>query len=135
MASLEGLIHFSSSYIIFKFLSLILESTILDEVNYLLSSVGTISKRIISIEELCRVASSMFVAIIESLFHIRLDGIVRSPISRNDYVMNAQKVIDHLSYRIDMDLQHITGEAVVDGDLRTLSNLIHLLYRIQGIRR
>ena len=101
----------------------------LDEVNSLLVAVGISSKRISSMDELTRVASSMFVAIFESLFQVRLEGIIRNPYSTMDYVINAQLVVDGLSHQIQMDLQHISGESIVNGDIRALSNLIHILYR------
>lgn len=44
---------------------------LLANTNNLLSAVGISAKKISSIRELCRVASSMFVAIFESLFHVR----------------------------------------------------------------
>jgi Domain of unknown function (DUF5745) len=71
----------------------------------------------------------MFVAVFESLFHVRLKGIIRNPYSTTDYVINASLVIEGLSHQIQMDLQHIGGESIVNGDIRSLSNLIHILYR------
>jgi hypothetical protein len=75
----------------------------------------------------------MFVAVFESLFRVRLDGIIRSPITRADYINNAQRVIDGISQQIQMDLQHITGDSIVEGDLRALSNLVRILFRILNI--
>lgn len=105
------------------------DAELLDEVNSLLVAVGISSKRISSLDELTRVASSMFVAIFESLFQVRLEGIIRNPYTTMDYVINAQLVVDGLSHQIQMDLQHISGESIVNGDVRALSNLIHILYR------
>eukprot|EP00596_Hydrurales_sp_CCMP1899_P007199 CAMPEP_0119038906 /NCGR_PEP_ID=MMETSP1177-20130426/8086_1 /TAXON_ID=2985 /ORGANISM="Ochromonas sp, Strain CCMP1899" /LENGTH=374 /DNA_ID=CAMNT_0007002075 /DNA_START=380 /DNA_END=1501 /DNA_ORIENTATION=- len=80
--------------------------------------------------ELTRVASSMFVAVFESLFHVRLEGIIRNPQNKDEYAHNAQRVIDSLSERIQMDLQHITGDLIVRGDRNALSNLVHIFVRI-----
>ena len=110
-------------------LILFVDAELLDEVNSLLVAVGISSKRISSLDELTRVASSMFVAIFESLFQVRLEGIIRNPYTTMDYVINAQLVVDGLSHQIQMDLQHISGESIVNGDVRALSNLIHILYR------
>ena len=77
----------------------------------------------------------MFVALFESLFKLRLGGIVRNPYSKMDYIINAQLVVDGLSHQIQMDLQHITGESIVAGDLRSLTNLIHILFRCVNMRR
>ena len=76
--------------------------------------------------ELTRVASSMFVAVFEALFHVRLEGIIRSPHTKEDYEFNVQRVIDGLGEQINMNLQHIPGHAIVQGDFRALSNLVHI---------
>jgi hypothetical protein len=95
-------------------------------VNNLLAAVGITTKKITSIQELTRVASSMFVAVFEALFHVRLTGIVRQPTTKEDYEFNVQRVIDGLGAQINMNLQHIPGRAIVQGDIRALSNLVHI---------
>ena len=87
---------------------------------------GITTKKIASIQELTRVASSMFVAVFEALFHVRLTGIVRQPTTKEDYEFNVQRVIDGLGAQINMNLQHIPGRAIVQGDIRALSNLVHI---------
>lgn len=87
-----------------------------------------------SLNELTRVGSSLFVAVYESLFHVRLDGVARNPKSRESYAINVQRVIDSLSRHISMDLRHIRGRAIVQGDLRALSNLVHIFIRIVAIQ-
>ena len=106
---------------------------LLSDTNKLLSQVGISSKTILSVEELSRVSSSMFVAIFESLFLQRIDGIIRSPKSTLDYECNAQLVVDSLSEQIEMDLKHITGRLIAQGDLRALHNLVHIFLRIVSI--
>lgn len=108
-------------------------SVLLSNTNKLLFAVGISAKKIVSTEELSRVASSMIVAIFESLFHQRIDGIIRNPTSIHHYERNAQLVIDSLSDQIQLDLQHITGKSIVKGDLRVLSNLVHILVRIVSL--
>lgn len=110
-------------------------SVLLANTNRLLSAVGISAKRIESTEELSRVASSLFVAVYESLFHQKISGVVRNPRSRSDYERNAQLVIDSLSDQIQLDLKHITGQSIVSGDLRVLSNLVHILVRIVSLTR
>ena len=94
--------------------------------NNLLSAVGITTKKITSMNELTRVASSMFVAVFEALFHVRLDGIIRTPHTKEDYEFNVQRVIDGLGEQISMNLEHIPGHAIVQGDFRALSNLVHI---------
>lgn len=105
-------------------------TTVLANTNSLLSIVGISAKKVTSISELTRVASSMFVAVFESLFHVRLERIIRNPQTKDEYAHNAQRVIDSLSERIQMDLQHITGDLIVRGDIGALSNLVHIFIRI-----
>ncbi|CAN0090648.1 unnamed protein product, partial [Phaeothamnion confervicola] len=91
------------------------EQSILASINTLLDRVGISAKPIRSFEELRKSASSMFVAIFEAMFHMRMPGIVRRPARVSDYVHNAQLVVDALASD-DLDLSHITGEAIVRGD-------------------
>jgi len=108
-------------------------SSLLLNTNNLLSAVGITAKKISSINELTRVASSMFVAVYEALFQRRLEGIVRENPSKSDYEFNVQSVIDGLSDEIKMDLQHITGKSIVQGDIRALTHLVHIFVRIVAI--
>jgi hypothetical protein len=110
-------------------------SVLLSNTNKLLSAVGISAKTILSTEELTRVASSMFVAVFESLFHMRIEEVIRNPQLKIDYETNAQLVVDSLSDQIQMDLKHITGQSIVNGDIRSLSNLVHILVRIVSITR
>ena len=110
-------------------------SQLLWHTNNLLSAVGINAKKISSANELTRVASSMFVAVFEALFHVRLEDIVRNPQTKEDYENNAQRVIDEMSDQIEMDLQHISGRSVVQGDIQALSNLVQIFVRIVAITR
>ena len=75
-------------------------STILSNTNNLLSIIGISTKKVTSMGELVKVASSMFVAVFESLFHVRLEGIIRNPQSRDEYAHNAQRVIDRFQMSV-----------------------------------
>ena len=108
---------------------------LLHNTNQMLSLIGINrhGKKIMSIEELQRVASSMFVAIYESLFQERIDGIIRNPQAIEDYEENAQMIVDRVGDRIHMGLQHITGAAITEGDLMAILNLINIFTRIANI--
>ena len=108
---------------------------LLSSTNKLLKLVRILSKPLMSIEELCRVSSSLFVAVFEALFNMRVEKVNRKPKTKNDYIQNAQLVVDHLSEQIQMNLKHITGKAIVEGDKRALSNLVHIFMRIVSITR
>lgn len=58
---------------------------LLHATNTLLASVGITAKQIMSYDELFRVSSSMFVAIFETIFKCRIEGINRDPQSPEDY--------------------------------------------------
>jgi len=110
------------------------EMELTNNVNYLLKLVGINNEdQKVGVHELRRVASSIFVALFEKLFSTRLDGIIRRPNTKSDYEMNAQRVVDGLSNQIDLDLPHITGMNIVNGDLRALSNLVHIFFHIVSI--
>lgn len=110
-------------------------STLIANTNKLLQTVGIGGKEILTMKELIRVAPSMFVAVFESFFHTRIEGIIRNPISTEDYEINAQLVINSLSDQINIDLTHITGKSIVSGDPQDLSNLIHIFMRIISLTR
>lgn len=63
-----------------------LVTVLLQDTNKLLSAVGIGGKQVLSYNELCRVSSSLFVAVFEALFNIRIDGINRNPRSQTDYI-------------------------------------------------
>jgi hypothetical protein len=106
---------------------------LLIDTNNLLSAVSISTKKINSVGELSRVASSIFVKIFESIFHLHLEEIIRNPQTVEEYAANAQIVIDALSEQIQMDLQHITGDSIALGDIRPISNLINIFVRIISI--
>jgi len=108
---------------------------LLSKTNRLLTAVCIPAKKITSFEELTRVSSSMFVAIFEALFHVRIDEIDRSPKSKMAYEQNVQLVVNHLSEQIGINLKHITGELIINGDFKTISNLVNILIGIVSIAR
>jgi hypothetical protein len=106
---------------------------LIDNTNKLLADIGIAKRKIQSKEELIRVAPSLVVAVFEALYHVRIDGIIRNPLSQKDYESNAQYVIDSLSEQINIDLTHITGKAIVEGDLQALANLVFIFKRIVAL--
>ena len=77
----------------------------LTKANMLLRVTGVNSKPMGTVDELRKCASSMFVAVIESMVNRRIAHIVRAPKRRSDYVRNAQSVIDILNVVLRSDLQ------------------------------
>lgn len=63
---------------------------LLADTNNLLTAAGIGGKQIASISELSRVASSMFVAIFEAVYHTRVDGENEIPCSKNSTHINVQ---------------------------------------------
>lgn len=63
---------------------------------------------------------------------VRQRGVVRKPAHVHNYVHNAQMVVDALAGPIlNMDLSHITGEAIVRGD----TVAIRSVNKLSSIRR
>lgn len=106
------------------------EKAIIDQTNELLSSVGIIKKDIHSFSQLARVAPSMFVAIYEILYQVRLEDIIRTPTTHEDYVTNSKIVIDSLSSHLSIDLSHIQPKKIASGDFLSLSNLLNIFTTI-----
>ncbi len=115
------------------------EEDLLHNINELLSRVhiqgkGKHLKSIRRIDELQKSASSMFVAIFEALFHVQLVDIVRHPRSLQDYVANADAVVDAFSLVLNMSLSHIKGEDIVTGDITAIKNLVDVLIGISQVK-
>ncbi len=115
------------------------EEDLLHNINELLSRVnihgrGKHLKSIRRIDELQKSASSMFVAIFEALFHVQLVDIVRHPRSLQDYVANAEAVVDALSLVFNMSLSHIKGKDIGTGDITAIRNLVDILVGISQVK-
>lgn len=111
------------------------EMELVEATNDLLREIGAFPKLIQSFEELTKVASSMFVAIFENIFQVRLEGIARLPQTYPDYVGNVQRVIDELSRCAGVDLSHISGESIVDGDRVAIQNLVRVFWRVLSVTK
>ena len=110
------------------------EELILRNTNELLRSVGVASKKISHFSELQKSASSMFVAIFEAMFQVRLKGVIRKPSHVKDYEHNAQAVITALGNSIlSMDLSHISGASIVNGDSHAIMNLVDIFVGISEV--
>eukprot|EP01031_Cornospumella_fuschlensis_P032038 gene32038-38740_t len=103
------------------------------DMNKLLAATGIAAKRIRSLSELARVASSIFVALFEHVYHTRIDEVIREPKTREDYEYNAQLVVDRLGEQINYDLSYITGAQIVDSDVTALANLVDIFTRLLAI--
>ena len=69
----------------------------------------------------------MFVLVFENVLHCKLQEKIDPPHSREDNIHNLQSLIDSLAIDIlNIDLSHITGEAVVSGDRQALCNLLEI---------
>ena len=72
----------------------------------------------------------MFVAVFEAIFSTRIEKINRKPLSIEDYAFNAQRVIDSLRSVLPSKVvlpPSITGEAIAQGDIPSLTFLVSLL--------
>lgn len=108
------------------------DSDLVEAINDLLKFAG-LKRKLISSDELASVSSSLFVSLFETLFSCRLPGINPNPLTHEDYCANTQVVLDSISQRFDINLHHISGDDIVKGDMRALSNLTAIMQRIVGI--
>ena len=87
---------------------------VVERANALLPRVGQEGFK--DVEELKRLACSMFVYLFESLFHT-LEGIERRPRFKAEYAFNADQVIQALSDIVGADLSYISGSEIADVSL------------------
>ncbi|KAG5184489.1 hypothetical protein JKP88DRAFT_194951, partial [Tribonema minus] len=110
------------------------DEVLLRKINTLLTRVGIPAKPITSFNEVKKSASSMFVAIFEGMFKVTREGIVRKPTQLQDYVRNAQVIIDALDKEIlHINLDHVTGAAVARGDAQAIHNLVDIFFGISDM--
>ncbi len=115
------------------------EDLLLRHTNELLSRVdiqglGKHFKSIHNVGVLKKSASSMFVAIFEALFHVQLVDIIRSPNSLEDYIANAEAVVDALSLVFNMSISHIKGKDIATGNITAIRNLVDILMGISLVK-
>ena len=99
--------------------------------NAILTNIGITTKKVNSFGELQRIASSMFVAMLERGFNMRIKGIVRQredgrQLTQEDYIHNVQRVIQEMEGLVGTNLSHITGKGIVRGETKSLYHLLTL---------
>lgn len=106
------------------------DEAILYNVNELLSKMGFIAPPITSMTKLIKDASSIFVLIFEKMFNKKYKNIIRDPQSKEDYAENLQTIINELKWTVAIDLSHIRGKEIVEGDKEKIGYLLNLLMRV-----
>ena len=104
--------------------------SVLTKTNFLIQTAEVRAEPITSLRELEQCAASMFVAIFESMFRVRLRGIVREPERLQDYAQNAQLVIDAISSAFHVDIRHINGNLICAGHRASISTLVDVFIEI-----
>ena len=99
---------------------------VLERTNKLISAVGLQAKPIAAVAELKQCATSMFVAIFEAMFRVRVRGIVRVPKYTKDYKENAQLIINALTTAFRVDISHLNGSLICEGDITAISELVNI---------
>ena len=106
----------------------------MNQTNGLLKSIGIATKPLNSVSQVTKNASSMFVAVFEALFQVRLKAVHRKPSQPGHYEHNAQMVLNALSNSIlNMDLSYITGQSIVAGDQSSIANLVDIFVGISEV--
>ncbi|XP_046855690.1 centrosomal protein of 95 kDa-like [Xenia sp. Carnegie-2017] len=79
------------------------------------------------VQSLKECADSYFVAVYEGILGEKITGIVENAVSREQRIDNCDRVILTLSHDVlNVDLSHITGENIVNGDETTIQNLLEI---------
>ena len=68
----------------------------------------------------------MFVAIFEAMFRVRVRGIVRVPKYTKDYKENAQLIDNALTTAFRVDISHLNGSLICEGDITAISELVNI---------
>eukprot|EP01038_Epipyxis_sp_PR26KG_P012322 gene12322-16526_t len=92
-------------------------------------------KKIVNLLEQNELTSSvasknLFVAAYEALYQTQMPEINRNPVENKDHVDNSQCIIDNLSRKLKLDLSHITGQLLVEGDLIAIKKLVDIFFYI-----
>lgn len=102
---------------------------LLNAANSLILSCGLSPEPLRNAADLQSSASSLFVALFESLFDVRLPGILRSPNGLDDLEHNAGVVLEALRSTLPPKVAipaDITGHAVASGDLPSIAFLVRI---------
>ena len=102
---------------------------LLNAANSLILSCGLSPEPLRNAADLQSSASSLFVALFESLFDVRLPGILRSPNGLDDLEYNAGVVLEALRSTLPPKVAipaDITGHAVASGDLPSIAFLVRI---------
>ncbi|CAK9016301.1 Centrosomal protein of 95 kDa (Cep95) (Coiled-coil domain-containing protein 45) [Durusdinium trenchii] len=100
--------------------------SIVRRTNELFVKLNITTRPIQAFEELQKSASSMFVAIFETLFNVRLKNVIRKPRVVTDYIANAQLVMTALSESLPIDLSFLSGEAIYHGDPMQIHHMLSI---------
>ena len=105
----------------------VVEADVLERTNKLISVVGLSAKPIAEISELQQCAASMFVAIFESMFRVRVRDIIRVPTYPEDYKRNAQLIIKALTSAFRVEIPAVTGNLICEGDVKAISDVVDVI--------
>jgi len=103
-----------------------LHEDIVRRTNELFVKLNITTRPIQAFEELQKSASSMFVAIFETLFNVRLKNVIRKPRVVTDYITNAELVMTALSESLPLDLSFLSGEAIYRGDPHQIDQMLKI---------
>jgi len=103
------------------------DADMVETANELLAAVGGAGRRIESLEELQASASSLFVAVFESVFEVELIKVRREHLSDDDLAANAQEVVDATQGWLQETIpEHVTGAAIAGGDVSAITYMLAL---------
>jgi hypothetical protein len=113
------------------------ETSLLSDANRLLVSLRPDAKVLESVSELQDIATSLFVAVFESLFVVRLRGVVRKPSNETELRHNAMLVLSGLKKMLPKGMvqipPEITAESIVNGNIPAISYLIRFFLELQRL--
>jgi hypothetical protein len=95
------------------------------------------AKALESVSELQDIATSLFVAVFESLFVVRLRGIVRKPSTETEFQHNANLFLSGLKKMLPKGMvqipPEITAESIVSGSIPSITYMIRFFLELQRL--
>lgn len=109
----------------------------MEDANRLLASLRPDAKAVGTVSELQGIATSLFIAVFESLFVVRLKDVVREPITQQEFLQNAATFLHGLRKLLPNGVvqipPEITPEAVTAGSIPVIAYLVRFFLELQRL--
>ena len=113
------------------------EAQLLVDANALLRSMRPDANELGSVTELQGIATSLFIAVFESLFVVRLKDVVRTPLTRQEFMHNATVFLAGLAKMLPKGAiqvpPEITADAITSGSIPAIAYLVRFFTELRRL--